>query len=130
MAVAVGCHEELGPVSFPSTRVVGIVTDGGRPVRGGWIEFVPVDGSVGVLRSAPIATNGEFEASGVAVGRNLIGLVGLPGGERGFHTLQSSIRRNIPAGTTTRINIDLLEEAIKLQEMRLQATPGGNEELQ
>ncbi|HMF35840.1 MAG TPA: hypothetical protein VKF17_04345, partial [Isosphaeraceae bacterium] len=39
--LASGCSEELGPERFPTTRVAGVVVEGGRPIAGGWIEFIP-----------------------------------------------------------------------------------------
>jgi hypothetical protein len=116
LATAVGCREELGPVAFPITRVVGLVQDGGRPIRGGWIEFVPLNETVGRLRSAPIGRDGRFDATGVAVGLNLIGLVNLPGGDRMFRSQGSTIRRRIPPGPMTSLTIDLAEERILRQE--------------
>ena len=78
----------------------------GRPVAGGWIEFVPVDGTVGDRRSAPLAADGRFEVSGVAVGRNVIGLINAPirwpDGGNLFHTQGSPIRRDIRAGPRPR----------------------------
>ncbi|HKI20908.1 MAG TPA: hypothetical protein VKA15_23655, partial [Isosphaeraceae bacterium] len=57
------------------TTVRGVVTEGRRPVGGGWIEFVPVDGTIGKLRSARLNADGSFEAKGVAVGVNLVRIV-------------------------------------------------------
>jgi hypothetical protein len=117
LAIA-GCREELGPVAFPTTRVSGAVLEAGRPVSGGWIEFLPVEGTVGNLRSAPIRADGGFEASGVAVGRNLIRLVHapirIPGGQSLFW-FESPIRRQIPRGQAATLVIDVLEEAIRHQ---------------
>jgi hypothetical protein len=113
-----GCREELGPVAFPTTRVSGVVLEAGRPVGGGWIEFVPVEGTVGNLRSAPIRADGQFEASGVAVGKNLVRLVHapirIPGGQHLFW-FESPIRRQIPRGPAVTLVIDVLEEAIRHQ---------------
>ena len=94
-----------GPIPDDARRAVEVV-EAGRPVAGGWIEFVPVDGTVGDRRSAPLAADGRFEVSGVAVGRNVIGLVNAPircpaagscSDSRG-----SPIRRDIPAGPRPR----------------------------
>ena len=38
---------------MPVTRVKGKVTENGRPVRGGWIEFFPIDGDG---RDAPLGS--------------------------------------------------------------------------
>ena len=111
-----GCGEELGPVRFPTTRVTGVVREGERPVGGGWIEFQPVDGTVGNLRSAPIRHDGSFEADRVAVGTHQVGLVvPAPVGSpltRRFAPQRSPIRRAISAGPATTLTIDLIREAI------------------
>jgi hypothetical protein len=114
-ALIEGCSEELGPERFPTTRVSGVVRAGGRPVTGGWIEFVPVEGAVGNLRSAPIGPDGTFVADRVAVGTVAIGVVGAPlDGEPGqvFRELAHPIRRTIPDGPSAPLEFDLLEEAI------------------
>ncbi len=73
-----GCSEELGRVSAPTARVSGRVVYQGRGVEGGWIELIPVDGTTGTLRTAPLGRDGRFEIAGVAVGRNAIRLVHPP----------------------------------------------------
>lgn len=117
-ALIPGCREELGPEQFTTTRVSGTITMGGRPIGKGWVEFIPTEGTVGKLRSAPIRPDGSFEADRVAVGWNQIGLVNAPI-DRGlaleFHPLSSPIRRKIPADRSE-IEIDLLDEAIKSQK--------------
>ncbi|WZO96318.1 hypothetical protein EP7_003309 [Isosphaeraceae bacterium EP7] len=70
--LAAGCAEELHPVVAHTAVVRGRITVDGRPVVGGWVEFVPVDGAVGHHRTAPIGLDGRYEATGVAVGRNLV----------------------------------------------------------
>jgi hypothetical protein len=113
-----GCREELGPVPMPTTRVTGVVREREQPIRGGWIEFLPVDGTIGHLRSAPIRRDGTFDADRVAVGTNQIGLVAVPDGTlvgQRFSPSRSTIRRTIPAGRSTSLTIDLIEEAIRHQ---------------
>src|SRR5215212_6208285 len=84
--LGLGCGEELGPEPMPTARVAGRVRIGDRPVRGGWVEFMPVEGTVGRLRSAPLGPDGRFADDRVAVGTNAIRLVAprsdvpLPGG--------------------------------------------------
>jgi hypothetical protein len=125
--VAAGCREELGPVTFPTTRVTGQVSEGGPKVGGGWIEFWPTEGTVGNLRSAPIGPDGRFDATGVAVGRNVIGLVDapirLPGGRELFYSHASPIRRVIPPGPASTLAIDLLAEAIRHQQETMRNVP-------
>jgi len=127
VAVLAGCREELGPVNFPTTCVAGVVLEGGRPVGGGWIEFIPVEGTVGNLRSSPISAAGRFEASGVAVGKNLVGLVNapvrIPGGRERFWSIASPIRRTIAPGPKSTLVIDLLEETIRHQQETVTQSP-------
>ena len=47
-----GCGEELGPVPMKVVQVRGVVREGARRLSGGWVEFFPVNGTVGNLRSA------------------------------------------------------------------------------
>jgi hypothetical protein len=74
---------------------------------------------VGNLRSAPISRDGTFEATGVAVGPHMIGLmdapIDLPGGNRLFLSQGTPIRRDIPPGPASSLEIDLLEEMIRHQ---------------
>jgi hypothetical protein len=111
-----GCSEELGPEQMIVTRVKGIVRHGQSPVSRGWIEFMPVEGTVGKLHSARIRDDGSFEAEHVAVGLNLIRLahapLGSPGAERLFGSYQSPIRRTVLAHSTLPLVIDVRDEAI------------------
>ncbi len=113
-----GCREEFGPVRFKTTRVVGVVRIGNRPVSGGWIEFLPVAGTVGNLRSAAIGPDGTFEVDHVPVGINQLGFLDMPIDRnigRIFHPLSSPIRRTIAEGASTIVEIDLLEEVIRFK---------------
>ena len=120
--LAPGCSEELGPERFPTTRVAGIVVEGGHPIAGGWIEFIPTDGTVGNIRSARIGRGGSFQADRVAIGENVIRLVNapinMPGGEKLFGQFSSPVRRKIPLEPDGRLAIDLLEEAVRYQATR------------
>jgi hypothetical protein len=117
-----GCAEELGPERMPVTRVKGRVSEGGRPVGGGWIEFFPVDGTVGKLRSARLDADGSFEADHVAVGLNLIRLVNTnikyPDAARLFGAYVSPIRRTIPERPGDPLAIELVEEAKRWDDSR------------
>ena len=128
VSVCAGCSEELHPVAMPTTRVRGEVTEDHRPVSGGWIEFVPVDGTVGNLRSARLGPDGRFDSDGVAVGTNLIRLVNARIGTRPyrgiFSTFTSTIRRDVGGSTPATIRIDLVEETIKFQEDRSRSASG------
>ena len=119
MLAAPGCAEEWGAETWPSTTVRGLVTDGQKPVGGGWIEFFPTLGAKGVLRSAPVRPDGTFVAEKVAVGVNTIGLVGAPlptlAWRRHFETFTSKVRRTIPPGPSSEVRIDLFQELVREQ---------------
>ncbi len=123
-----GCSEELGPETMPVAQVNGSVTENGRALAQGWVEFFPVDGTIGNLRSSRIHPDGSFQADGVAVGRNLVRLVNAdiktPGLSRVFSSYQSPIRRIIAAEPSGPITIDLVTEAIQIQNPR--ARPAGS----
>jgi hypothetical protein len=115
-----GCSEELGPERMPVTHVKGLVTEGNRRVSGGWIEFFPVDGTIGNLRSARIRADGSFETDKVPVGLNLIRLVNAPlssiSAKRIFGAYTSPIRRTIPAHPTEPLLIDVVDESIRVRD--------------
>jgi len=119
-----GCADVLGPERMPVARVTGKVTEGGRPVHGGWIEFFPGDGTVGNLRSARLHPDGSFEADRVAVGLNVIRLVNTSieatGVARLFGDYRSPIRRMIPEQPGGPLTIDLVDEVIRYQDSRPQ----------
>jgi hypothetical protein len=114
-----GCKEELGPERYLTARVSGVIKEGERPVSGGWIEFLPVNGTVGNQRSARIQPDGSFQADKVAVGENALRLVNariqVPGGGQIFGAFTTPIRRRIPERPDGPLAIDLLEEAVRYQ---------------
>lgn len=114
-----GCSEELGPERFETTRVSGRLAAGGQPVGRGWVEFLPIGGTVGKPRSAPLGTDGRFSIDGVAVGWNRIGVVGAPlapGVSGMFHPFTSPIRRRITsAAPSFELDLDLATEARRLR---------------
>ena len=69
--LSVGCRDALGPEKMVTTTVNGTVTQAGKPLSRGWIEFIPVDGTVGRMRSARIQKDGTFHATKVAGGLQL-----------------------------------------------------------
>ncbi len=114
-----GCAEELGPEKFVTTRVRGTVSFGKKPVTKGWIEFWPADGSVGVMRSAPIQPDGSFDATRVPVGRNAVGFIGTNLSRRvgpEFYILGQKIKRVIPAGPNSELQIDLFDELVRISK--------------
>jgi hypothetical protein len=124
-----GCSQELGPEVFPTTSVKGTITLSGRPISAGWIEFNPVEGTKGNLRSAPIQADGSYSAAGVPVGRvavNLVNLqatsptnepVKLPPGY--FNFSEIPIRRDIPAGELTRLDFELRTEGLDYRQRKM-----------
>ena len=120
LLATLGCGAALGPEASRTTRVSGRVHLGGQPLTGGWIEFFPIDGATGLMRSAPIRKDGTFEADRVPVGKNMVGLVGVPGrvarAVRKYETLGTPITRVIPPGGISGLDIDLVEEI--LHEMK------------
>jgi hypothetical protein len=127
--LASGCSEELGSERFATTAVSGVVVEGKDPVKGGWIEFMPVEGTVGNLRSARILQDGSFRATRVAVGPNAIRLVNAPislrGGPQLFGRYDTPVRRLILAHPEGPLRLDLLEEAVRYQAKRPRP-PGGS----
>jgi hypothetical protein len=114
VVLAAGCAEELGPERWETVRVSGVVTEGKTPVERGWVEFLPSDGTVGNMRSAPLGPDGRFVVDGVAVGVNRVGISGAPIAirevRRRFDPLGSPIRRTIAKGRSAPLKIDLLDE--------------------
>jgi hypothetical protein len=120
---SLGCHDALGPPEkMITTTVLGTVTQGSKPVSQGWIEFVPVDGTVGRMRSARIQKDGTFHATKVAVGLNLIRLVSTDIEHsqlrQGFGSFASPIRRTITEEPGDRVRVDVIEEYLKGAEAR------------
>jgi hypothetical protein len=113
LAGTLGCSNAFHPPAIETTRVSGRVVEGGRPVRGGWIEFAPVDGTVGNMRAGPIGRDGRFIVHGAPVGLTRVGVEGstvaLPNWRFVFGPLGSTIRRRTTAGSCE-VTIDLLDE--------------------
>ncbi len=120
-----GCREELGPEHFPSTSLSGVVVEGKDPVRGGWIEFIPIDGALGDVRSTRIGADGSFRADRVPIGPCAIRIVNAQIQTRGaaefFSQLNSPIRRVIAAGSHEPIKLDLIEEMVQFGAQRARA---------
>ncbi len=124
-----GCGDAtdvLGPEKMPVASVDGRVSENGRPLSRGWIEFVPVDGTVGKLRSTRLRGDGTFHATKVPVGLNLIRLVNVdidPRVRHVFGAFNSPIRRTISEHPGPGIAIDIIDEAIKFQKAHSKEGP-------
>ncbi|QDV37082.1 hypothetical protein [Tautonia plasticadhaerens] len=107
-----GCAEEAGPEPMPTAPVDGLVLLSGRPLPGGWLEFLPVEGTVGRLRSARIGPDGSFRAEGVAEGTVAVRVAGaaLPPPYAALLGQVFLIRRDVPPGGATGLVIDLDRE--------------------
>lgn len=120
-----GCREELGPERFASTSVRGLVVEEKEPVRGGWIEFIPIDGTLGDLRSARIGADGSFRADKVPIGLCAIRIVNAQIRTRGaaelFSQPNSPIRRVITADSREPLKLDLIEEMVQFSAQRARA---------
>jgi hypothetical protein len=130
--LAAGCSEELHPVKASTAVVRGRVSLDGRPVVGGWVEFLPVDGAVGHHRTAPIGPDGRYEATGVAVGRSLVA-VSHSSADRVpvtpritfgliFGGFSSPLRRTVEAAPASTLDLDL---RAALREIPANWSPGG-----
>lgn len=122
LALASGCGDAWGPETFPTASARGQVLLDGRPIGGGWLEFAPIEGTVGRLRSAPVDRRGSFHVAGLPVGTVGIRLVGSPAAAgidpRRVRSLKAlsqvyAIRRTIPPGGAV-LRIDLAAEVAQL----------------
>ena len=115
------CSEELARPAPRTVKVSGKVMEGTIPVSGGWIEFTPLEGTIGSLRSAPIAPDGSFTVEGVGVGPNSVGLVNIkstiPNARRMFDTLGTPIRRTVGPEGDSAMLIELYEEYARFQQL-------------
>jgi hypothetical protein len=133
VAMLPGCSEELGPEPMRTTSVHGKITQGGRPIQdGGWIEFIPADGTVGTERSCEIQADGTFSTDRVPVGMVAIRLVGLTirppfpmeprDARRFFGSFPPKIRRTIP-DKPSELDIELIDAMVTFRS--LQNAAGG-----
>lgn len=120
-----GCREELGPEHFATTSVSGLVVEEKEPVRGGWIEFIPIDGTLGDLRSARIGADGSFRADKVPIGLCAIRIVNAQIHTRGaaelFRQPNSPIRRVIAVDSREPLKLDLIEEMVQFSAQQARA---------
>jgi hypothetical protein len=113
---------------MPVEVVDGKVSQRGKPVTRGWIEFIPVDGTVGRMRSARLHRDGTFHATKVPVGLVVIRLVNVDVESmrirRTFGAFTSPIRRTIALNQTAPLKIDVIEELLKLTQSPAKEKPG------
>ena len=115
-----GCRNAFGPEQPPTTSVSGRVHLGEIPLTQGWVEMVPVDGTLGRLCSAAISSDGTFSAVHVPVGRIGVRLAGpRPPSTNdriveqfvNYARQQSMIRLEIKADANPPLDLDLRREA-------------------
>ncbi len=75
LVLAAGCSGMLGRTSRSVTSVRGKLHVSGQALHPGWVEFWPVEGTVGNMRAAKLAADGTFAATRVPVGRVLVRFV-------------------------------------------------------
>ncbi|MFM1801711.1 MAG: hypothetical protein RJA81_1063 [Planctomycetota bacterium] len=111
LSLLVGCSEERPDPSFPRVTVVGKVVRARSPIRSGWIEFVPVDGGRGVLRSAEIQNDGTYEMTGLGPGLHAVRII-VPRDRTlfPFDKFFSPIRRTLTEDSQQEFLIDLDQE--------------------
>lgn len=118
----VGCAEELGPEALTTAEVRGRIVVRGEPVGPGWVEFAPIDGTIGLVSSARLNADGTFLAKRVPVGMVGLRLAGVrlpattdPGLNRSLFlfTQASLIHRRVDASVRNTLDVDLAVEAAK-----------------
>ncbi|MEO6808020.1 MAG: hypothetical protein ABI353_02780 [Isosphaeraceae bacterium] len=120
--LAMGCAEEFGPEPMPTTPVAGQVRLRGRPVDAGWIEFLPTEGTIGTLRSAPITSDGRFQTDQVPLGVVAIRIVGArpgPTGDPALDRFLHAVRQSYVIRRDTRRDPDALVIDLDVEQVRL-----------
>ncbi len=115
-----GCGEELGSTKMPTAPVRGQVRIGSTPLTRGFVEFRPVDGTVGRLRWARIGPDGRFATDGVAVGTVGLRFVGAGLPTQLVRNFGQSylIRREVAQLSPTVMTIDLQAEQFLINAQR------------
>ncbi len=130
MGLLAGCGHALGPEPMVTTTLVGRLHVGDRPIGRGWVQFLPVEGTLGTLRSAPLAPDGSFRMEKAPVGRVAVGFAGpmpdyVPNAEIYPFLLYANrafpARRTIAAGSPSSVDIDLEPERIVYDKIRANA---------
>lgn len=115
-----GCSEEWGPEVIPHTTAEGVVLVSGRPADRGWVEILPIDGTLGDLTSARLKPDGSFRFDRAPVGEVAIRLVDVP---LGASTPLWVFRNNSPIRRTTQsppgppMTIEMVEELIRYRKI-------------
>ncbi len=117
----VGCSEEWGPEAIPHTTAEGVVSYSGRPVDRGWVELMPIDGTLGDLTSARIGPDGSFRFDRAPVGELAVRLVDVPLGVSAPYWVfrnNSPIRRTTQSPPGPPMTIEIVEELIRHQRIK------------
>lgn len=122
--MALGCEHPAGPDEAPTTHLSGHVRFHGRPISRGWVEIMPIEGTIGHLRSGRIGPDGGFVADHVPVGRVALRFVGMPVIRAGNPAIDGMltqfrqvylIHRTIGRAPTAPLELDLEIEAIEAE---------------
>jgi hypothetical protein len=103
-----GCFEAWHGPAREEMVVEGVVRMGEVPIQGGWVEFNPMDGAVGRVRSAPIGPDGRFRATGMARGYHAVRIVyppAFPPVNRLFQSFRTPIRLNLDGKAPLEIDL-------------------------
>jgi hypothetical protein len=117
----IGCGEELGPEVIPDTSASGVVLLSGRPVDRGWVEFQPVDGTLGDITSARLRPDGTFRFDRAPVGEVSVRLIDAPLGSTGAGWIfrnNSPIRRATQSPPGPPMTIEVVEELMRYQALK------------
>lgn len=118
--LAASCGEELGPEQMRTSHVRGTIRYGDRNLVRGWVEFHPFPGTVGNLRVAQIGPDGSFDATGVAIGQNVIEVVHASTEPKGSGPAvrYRGFLREVPDRPENTLDMDLFDEALRMQNSR------------
>ena len=108
---------------------MGRIHAGTKIYDGGWIEFLPTEGTVGVMRSGRIHRDGTFDIDRVALGTNSVGIFGANFTREYSHmfdTLSTPIRRVISDCSSKSIDVDLMVEWARYQMLRAKVEAARN----
>lgn len=132
LAALPGCRDMLGPPHPATATVRGRLLLHGRPIGPCFVEFQPIDGTVGDLRSGRVDAGGRFTVTRVPIGRVGIRVVGPtlrtgdPPLDVFLHRIGQSyaIHRDIDAHASNLAPIDLVVEAYRLAAESRRAARG------